>query len=223
MSIQRYVKQALIKSHHEYSKTTHSPSPFNAPVYGQKIEIVTINKTNPMTTLQTKLLQQVCETFLYHARAIHCTILHVLNDLAKKVKDGTQKTAEALNHFLDHCSKHPEATVLYQASNMILHHHFDTAYLVATGARLRAAWYTYFGNDTKNQGFDITNRKRIKKSNVISSRSRYRSFIYECKKNLQLWVSCEDWNIHNQPHQCRMITIQHVASSMEHLIKSKAK
>ena len=74
MSMPGYVKQALIKFHHELSKTTHSPSPFNAPVYGRKIQMATIDKTNPMTTIQTKLLQQVCGTFLYYARAVDCTI-----------------------------------------------------------------------------------------------------------------------------------------------------
>ena len=85
----RYVKQAPIRFHHEFGKTTHSPLPFNAPVYGQKIQMAIINKTNPMTTVQTKLLQQVCGTFLYYVRAVDCTMLHVLNDLATKVKDGT--------------------------------------------------------------------------------------------------------------------------------------
>ena len=92
-----------------------------------------------MTTEQTKLLKQVCGTFLYYARAVDCTMLHALNDLATRVKDGTQKTVEALNHFLDHCATHPEATVIYRARDMILHNHSDAAYLVATEARSRAA------------------------------------------------------------------------------------
>ena len=113
MSMPGYIKQVLIKFHHEFSKTIHSPSPFKAPVYGREIQMANINKTNPMTTVQTKLLQQVCGTFLYYARAVDCTMLHVLNDLATRVKDGTQKTVEALNHFLDYCATHPEAVVLY--------------------------------------------------------------------------------------------------------------
>ena len=95
-----YVKQALLKSHHEFSKTTLSPSLFKVSVYGQKIQIATINKTTPMTTVQTKLLQKVCGTFLYYARVVDCTMLHALNDLGIRVKDGTQKTVEAQNHFL---------------------------------------------------------------------------------------------------------------------------
>ena len=109
-----YVKQALIKFHHDFNKTTRSPSPFKAPVYyGKKIQIATVDKTNPMTTIQTKLLQQVCGTFLYYARAVDCTMLHALNDLATRVKGGTQKTVEALNHFLGYCATHSEAVVLY--------------------------------------------------------------------------------------------------------------
>ena len=34
---------------------------------------------------------------------------------------------------------------------MILHNHSDAAYLVATGARLRAAGYTYLENDMNNK------------------------------------------------------------------------
>ena len=146
-----YVKQALIKFHYEFSKTTHLPLPFKALVYGQKIQMVTIDKTNAMTTVQEKLLQQVCGTFLYYARAVDCTMLHALNDLATRVKDGTQKTVEALNHFLDYCVTHPEVTVKYRVSDMMLHNHSDAAYLVATGARSRATGYTYLGNDTNNK------------------------------------------------------------------------
>ena len=78
-------------------------------------------------------------------------MLHALNDLATRTKDGTQKTVEALNHFLDYCASNPEAEVLYRASDMILHNHSDAAYLVATGARSRAAEYTYLGNDQDNK------------------------------------------------------------------------
>ena len=72
-----------------------------------------IDKTNSMTRVQAKTLQHVCGTFLYYARAVDCTMLRVLNDLTTRVKDGTQKTVEALNHFLDYCATHPEAVVLY--------------------------------------------------------------------------------------------------------------
>ena len=113
MSMPGYVKQALIKFQHEFKKTTNSPSPFMPPVYGQKIQMASIDKTSPMTKQQTTILQQVYGSFLYYARAVDCTMLHALNDLAARVKYDTHKTVEALNHFLDYCATYPEAVVLY--------------------------------------------------------------------------------------------------------------
>ena len=52
-------------------------------------QTATIDTTNTMTKVQTKLLQQVCETFLYYAKAVDCTILHALNNLATRVNDST--------------------------------------------------------------------------------------------------------------------------------------
>ena len=62
-----------------------------------------------------------------------------------------KKTVQAFNHCLDYCATHPKATVIYQASDIILHNHSDAAYLVATGSRSRAAGYTYLGNDLNNK------------------------------------------------------------------------
>ena len=121
------------------------------PVCRQKIQMASIDKTNPMTKEQTTIRQQVCGTFLNYARAVDCTMLHALNNLATRTKDGTQKTVEALKHFLDYCASNPEVEILYRASDTILHNHSDAAYLVATGARARAAGYTYLGNDQDNK------------------------------------------------------------------------
>ena len=41
MLLQGYVKQALLKTHHGFNKTTHSLSLFNQPVYGRKIQMAT--------------------------------------------------------------------------------------------------------------------------------------------------------------------------------------
>ena len=84
-----YVNQAPIKIYHEFNKTINSPSPSKAPVYGRKIQMTTIDTTNLMTKVQTKLLQQVCGTFLYYARVVDCTMLYALNNLVTRVKDDT--------------------------------------------------------------------------------------------------------------------------------------
>ena len=108
--------------------------------------MVKVDNTAPMDKKQVKLLQQVCGTFLYYARAVDCTMLHALNDLATKVNTGTQETANALTHFLNYCASNPNAKIVYRASDMILYNHSDAAYLVASEARSRAGGFTYLGN-----------------------------------------------------------------------------
>ena len=66
-----------------------------------------------MTDKQIKLLQQVCGTFLYYARAVDCTMLHAFNDLATRTKNGTQQIAKVLTHFLNYCTANPDAKVTY--------------------------------------------------------------------------------------------------------------
>ena len=101
----------------------------------------------PMSPDEKKLLQQVCGTFLYYARAVDCTMLHTLNYQATRVKNGKKQTVKAIKHFLDYFGTNSEATVLYQVSDMILHDHSDAAYLVVAGARSRLEGYTFLGNE----------------------------------------------------------------------------
>ena len=117
----------------------------------KKVQMGKIDNSKPMNDKQIKLLQQVCGTFLYYARAIDCTMLHALNDLATKTQKGTQQTAKALTHFLNYCATNPDAKVTYQASDMILHNHSDAAYLVASEARSRVGGYTFLGNKETNK------------------------------------------------------------------------
>ena len=149
-----------------------------------------------MTTIQTKLLQQVCGTFLYNARAVYCTMLHALNNLATRVKDGTQKTAKKLNHFFDYCVTHPEPTVLYGASDMILHNQLDAAYLVATGSRSRLAGYTYLGNNMNNKQIingPISIIARIIKGVMSSAAVTEKRALYmNTRQLLPLRVTCEE-------------------------------
>jgi hypothetical protein len=60
-----------------------------------------LDETNPINKKETKILQKVCGKFLYYARAIDTTMLHALNDLATQTTKGTEKTMQALTHFLN--------------------------------------------------------------------------------------------------------------------------
>ena len=99
-----------------------------------------------MTDKQTKLLQQVCGTFLYYERAVDCIMIHALNDLATKATGVTQQITKVLTIFLNYCTTNLEAEVIYQANYMILHNQSDAAYLVASKVRSLVGGYTFLAN-----------------------------------------------------------------------------
>ena len=74
------------------------------------------------------------------------TMLHVLNELAAAQSTGTQQTMGAITHFLNYCSTHPDSSITYHASDMILHLHSDASYLTAPKARSRVGGPFYLGN-----------------------------------------------------------------------------
>ena len=151
LSMSGYVKEALLKFQRACGKVKcPSPSPYTTPQYGIKVQLAKIDESEPMNNKQTKLLQQVCRTFLYYARAVDCTMLNAPNDLETKVKNGKQQTAKALTRFLNYFAANPDSKVTYRASDMILHNHSDTSYLVASEAQSRAGGFTFLGNKEDN-------------------------------------------------------------------------
>ena len=56
--------------------------------------------------------------------------------------------ASALKKILNHCASHPDATIIYQASDMMLKTHSDSLYLNLPGACSQVRGHDYLGNDT---------------------------------------------------------------------------
>eukprot|EP00957_Ditylum_brightwellii_P186361 14189645-Ditylum_brightwellii.AAC.1 len=59
---------------------------------------------------------------------------------------GTQNTADAIEHLLDYCASHLDAVIRYRPSDMILRVHSDAFYLSEPKVRSRAGSYFYLGN-----------------------------------------------------------------------------
>jgi hypothetical protein len=126
----------------------HAPSSYNKPQYGVKIQLTDpIDTTPSLTEPQTKRLQQVVGTFLFYARAVNSTMLLLLNALTAAQKKGTQATVQALVHFLNYCATHPDATLCYHASDMILHIHSNAAYLNETEARSHVGGHHFLATE----------------------------------------------------------------------------
>jgi hypothetical protein len=118
------------------------------PIYGAKTQYIMKDETPPLTTQQYLTIQKVTGSVLYYARAVYPTVLMPLNDIATEQTKATEKTQSATNQLLDYLGTHPDATIQYHASDMILHIHSDASYLSDSNARSRLGGLFFIGQQT---------------------------------------------------------------------------
>ena len=171
IAVHGYVTKQLNKLLHISNKKRHSPTKFTPPIYGQKVQMAKeIPEYNMLTPEEIKKLQQAIGAFLWYGRITDSTMLHALSTLASAQSKGTEATKEAMHYFLDYCATHPNATIRFHASDMILKIHSDASYLSEPEAKSRAGGYFYLGNkdnSMQNNGAIHILAKLIK--NVVSS------------------------------------------------------
>ena len=106
-----------------------------------------INTSPPLSHEFCKLIQQVVGTFLYYVHAVNPTMLTALSDISSQQSHAMANMASALTKFLNYCASHQNATIMYQASNMILKTHSDSSYLNSSGIWNQVRGHHYPGND----------------------------------------------------------------------------
>jgi hypothetical protein len=121
------------------------------PVYVAKTQYATKDETPPLTAQQCLTIQKVTGSVLYYARAVDPTVLMPLNDIATDQTKATEKTQAATKQLLDYLTTHPDATIRYHASDMILHIHSDAYYLSVSNARSCLGGLFFFGNKSPKQ------------------------------------------------------------------------
>jgi hypothetical protein len=147
-----YVSNVLSKFQHDTpNHPQHTPSSYITPVYGTKTQYATKDETPPLTAKQCLTIQKETGSVLYYTRAVDPTILMPLNDIVTEQTKATEKTQAATNQLLDYLATHPDATIRYHASDMILHIHSDASYLSVSNARSRLGGLFFFGNKSPEQ------------------------------------------------------------------------
>ena len=74
-----------------------------------------------------KHIQQIMGTFLFNSRVVDPTMLMALSIIATEQTQGTQTTKEKAEHFLTYAVMHPNATIKFYKSDMILKIHSDAS------------------------------------------------------------------------------------------------
>ena len=145
LSMPGYIERALLRFRHPRPKRPeHAPHAWQRPAYGAKVQYAPDpDHTTALNAADCKRVQEVIGVLLYYARAVDPTMLVALGTLATQQAQGTQATMEALTQLLNYCATHPDATIRYHASDMVLWTHSDASYLTAPNGRSRAAGYSF--------------------------------------------------------------------------------
>jgi hypothetical protein len=152
ISMPGYVSNAVSKFQHETHKhPQHIPSRHVTPVYGAKTQYTTKDETPSLTSHQCITIQKVTGSILYYARAVDPTVLMPLNDITTEQTKATEKTQATMHQMLDYLATHPDATIRYHASGMILHIHSDASYPSVSNARDRRRGLFFLGNKPHEQ------------------------------------------------------------------------
>jgi hypothetical protein len=144
ISMPGYIARALTRFQHTVpTQPQHAPHAWNAPTYGAKQQFTAHDETPALDLTNTRRIQEVLGTLLYYARAVDSTMLVAIGTLATQQAAPTVATMRAVTHLLNYCATHPEATIRYHASEMILHVESDASYLSESKGRSRAAGLHY--------------------------------------------------------------------------------
>jgi hypothetical protein len=74
-----------------------------------------------------------------------------LNDIATEHTNVMKKTQAAKNQMIDYFTTHPDATIRYQASDMILYIHSDSPYIIVSNAQSHLSVLFFLENKPPKQ------------------------------------------------------------------------
>ena len=91
-------------------------------------------------------VQKIVGTLLYYSIVVDPTILAALGSNSAQQAKGTEQTYADTLLLLNYEATHPNATIWYTASDMVLHIHSNTSYLSETRARSRTGGHYFLGD-----------------------------------------------------------------------------
>ena len=149
LSMPGYVQQAVNKFQHRIT-CTHKATDAHHPYKATKkhgLPMTHPTDDSPKLSPQAiKHLQQIVGSFLFYSRAVNPTMLTALSIIATEQTQGTHTTKEKAEHFLTYAALHPNATIKFYKSDMILKIHSDASYLSERHGRSHAGGHFYLGN-----------------------------------------------------------------------------
>jgi hypothetical protein len=142
-----YIKKLLHKCKHKMAKKPQNCPYAPAPKqYGADAQAPLPNDISPkLSANKIKNIQRIIGSILYYVRAVDSTVLMALSSIASQQTKGTTNTMDKAEQFLDYLATHPDATIRFRASDMILNIHSDASYLSEANTQSHACSHFFMG------------------------------------------------------------------------------
>ena len=157
-SVPNYVANALaMLGVARGTRRTDSALIYEPPVYGPAAQqIAPIDDSPLMSPAETKRLQRICGIFLWYARITDPTMLCPISKLSSDQAHPTVAVSEARDRFLQYAAWHPDAAIVYRATDMRYVVHSDASYLTEADAHSRAGGIGFL-TDNGSQNYSAIN------------------------------------------------------------------
>ena len=140
-------KQCKKYKHDKLTRQQNTPLQPAARTYGADTHKPTLADESPkLPPEKHRFVQQVVGSFLYYGRTLDPLILHALSVLASEQANAMENTLKRVHQFLDYMTWHPNATICYYSSDMVLNVHSDASYLTAPRSQSRAGGHYFLGS-----------------------------------------------------------------------------
>jgi hypothetical protein len=186
-----YIENVLHKFQHKpLNRPKHAPYPARKPQYGSKVQLTPEFVDSPTLSPEGgKRIQQVIGALLYYAQAVDPPLMAASSSLASQQATATEDTSTKLLQLINYCATHPNATIRYHASDIILSIHSDAVYLKEPEARSRAGGQFFMSSKTIN-GEQQHNGAVLTLSTILCmvvacSGSRNRRSVFKCEGRSQ--------------------------------------
>ena len=202
-SVPGFVKKSLNKYQHPIlAKPQHTPAKATPINYGAKTQEPTPKETLPILSPEgIRKIQDIVGTFAWYSSATDPTMAQTLSSIAGRQTKTTQQLQTEVTQFMDYCATHPDATVRFHASDMIIALHSDASHLSEPGSKSRAAGHFYLthrGTKDLDNGTILNLSKIIKHVMGSAAESEMASLYYNCKKVVPMKTTLEEMG-HEQP------------------------
>jgi hypothetical protein len=147
ISMPGYVRRQLAKYKHVVSsRPQHCPYSPEPKKYGSEAQSpLPIDTMQPLGDKEIKAVQKIVGSILYYARAVDMTVLMALSTIASEQTKGTECMMEKALQVLNYLATHPDATVCFCATGMVMNIHSDASYLSEPNSRSRACGHFFIG------------------------------------------------------------------------------